>query len=142
MSDVVEHLSSMIRDRVAAVRAKDAAAMAAQYTEDVVLFDAVGPLRDRGRATEIARLEQWYGAYRTEIGLEVRDVEIVAGDGVAFGHYLFRVSGTMVDGTEVSMWVRATVGFREFDDGWQIVHEHSSVPFDAATGQALTSLKP
>ena len=142
MSDVVEHLTGLIRDRIAAVRARDVEALAEQFAEDVVIFDAVGRLRDQGRGAEVSRLETWFGSYQDDLSLGIRDIEIVAGDGVAFGHYLFRVTGTMVDGTEVSMWLRATAGFREFEDGWRIVHEHSSVPFDGATGEVLVGLEP
>jgi ketosteroid isomerase-like protein len=41
----------------------------------------------------------------------------------------------MTDGTVVDMAVRSTVGFRRGEDGWKIVHEHSSVPF-TPTGTA------
>ncbi|MFF9347728.1 YybH family protein [Streptomyces sp. NPDC014734] len=139
---VTAHLEGLIRDRVAAVGAKDVAALAARYADDVVLFDAVGPLSDRGVDVEIRRLENWFGAYRTGIGLEIRELEVAAADGFAFGHYLFQVRGTMNDGTAVSMWVRSTVCFREHEDGWKIVHEHSSVPFDGTTGRALVGLRP
>ncbi|MEU7790896.1 nuclear transport factor 2 family protein [Amycolatopsis sp. NPDC049159] len=134
--------AALIEARVAAVAAKDVEALVAQYAEDVTLFDAVGALRDRGRDAERARLAQWFGAYRTEIGMKIRDLEVVTGGDVGFAHYIYQVEGTMTDGTEVSMWVRSTVGFRRDDDGWKIVHEHSSVPFDAATGAALTTLVP
>ncbi|NBH11038.1 nuclear transport factor 2 family protein [Amycolatopsis sp. SID8362] len=134
--------AALIESRIAAVAAKDVEALVAQYAEDVTLFDAVGGLCDRGRDAERARLTQWFGAYRTEIGLRIRDLEVVTGGDVAFAHYLFQVTGTMTDGTEVSMWVRATVGFQRGEDGWKIVHEHSSVPFDGATGEALTTLVP
>ena len=56
---------------------------------------------------------------------------------LAFCHFLVRISGTMPDGSEVGMWVRATSCLRrQDDDTWRIVHEHASVPFDADTGQA------
>jgi ketosteroid isomerase-like protein len=48
----------------------------------------------------------------------------------------------MLDGTDVAMWVRSTAGLRHDDHGWKIVHEHSSVPFDGTTGEALTRLRP
>lgn len=54
---------------------------------------------------------------------------MVADGDVAFAHYLFQVKGTMTDDAVVDMWVRATVGFQRGEDGWKIVHEHSSVPF-------------
>jgi ketosteroid isomerase-like protein len=120
---------ALIEARVAAVAAKDVETLVAQYAEDVTLFDALGPLRDTGQDVERARLRQWFGAYRSEIDLRIKDLEVVADGDVGFAHFLFRVRGTMTEGTEVDMWVRSTVGFRRNEDGWKIVHEHSSVPF-------------
>ncbi|MEU0796446.1 nuclear transport factor 2 family protein [Amycolatopsis sp. NPDC005961] len=119
----------LVESRVAAVAAKDVETLVAQYAEDVTLFDALGPLRDTGQDVERARLREWFGAYRTTIDLRIEDLEVVADGDVAFAHYLFQVRGTMTDDTVVDMWVRATVGFRRGEDGWKIVHEHSSVPF-------------
>ena len=140
--NAVAELTRLVEGRVAAVAAKDVDALATRYAENVTLFDAVGPLADRGVDVERARLETWFGAYRTEIGLRIRDLEVTVAGPVAFTHYLFHVRGTMHDGAEVAMWVRSTVGFRKLAEGWKIVHEHSSVPFDGTTGQALTSLTP
>ena len=52
------------------------------------------------------------------------------------------VSGTLLDGGEVDMWVRATICMRKIKGQWTIVHEHQSVPFDAQTGKASLDLKP
>ncbi|MFG1645462.1 YybH family protein [Amycolatopsis sp. NPDC049252] len=137
--------TALIESRVAAVAAKDLDALLACYAEDVTLFDAVGPLRDTGRDAERARLQEWFGAYRSAIELDIRDLDVVADGDVAFASYLFHVRGTMLDGTDVAMWVRSTAGLRRDDGGgggWKIVHEHSSVPFDGATGEALTRLAP
>lgn len=125
----VEQVTALIESRVAAVADKDVEALAGQYAEDVVLFDAVGPLRERGADVEKARLEAWFGGYRTAIDLRIEELEVSASGGLAFGHYLFHVQGTMTDDTEVSMWVRSTVCCRDTAEGWKIVHEHSSVPF-------------
>jgi ketosteroid isomerase-like protein len=104
--------------------------------DGIVVFDAVPPFVHRGADTT-SRKQQWLAAYRTGIGHEIRDLEITARDDLAFCHFLVRISGTMVDGTEVAMWVRATSCLRKRDDGWKIVHEHASVPFDAETGKAV-----
>jgi ketosteroid isomerase-like protein len=40
------------------------------------------------------------------------------------------------------MWVRATLGCRRIDGRWLIVHDQESVPFDGATGPALTGPTP
>ncbi|SEF21931.1 Ketosteroid isomerase homolog [Amycolatopsis pretoriensis] len=121
-------LTALVESRVAAVAAKDVETLVAQYAEDVTLFDALGPLRDTGRDVERNRLRAWFGGYRTAIDLRIRDLEVVAGGDAGFAHFVFQVRGTMTDGTEVDMAVRATIGFRRGEDGWKIVHEHSSVP--------------
>ncbi|GAA4535223.1 YybH family protein [Amycolatopsis samaneae] len=140
--DVVAEITDLVRARAEAVRAKDVAALLGRYDENVVLFDAVGELRERGVAAERARLVAWFAAYDGPITLTIRHIEVAASDGIAFAHYVFQVRGTMTDGTAVSMWVRSTVGFRATAGVWRIVHEHSSVPFDAATGEALVALAP
>jgi ketosteroid isomerase-like protein len=88
------------------------------------------------------RLESWIALYRTAIGHEIRDLEITASDDVGFCHFLVRISGTMQDGTEVGMWVRATSCLRRQHGAWTIVHEHASVPLDADTGQAVLRGEP
>lgn len=138
----MNEIAELIRARVAAIATKDAEPLVGQFAEDVVLFDVVGPLRDRGIDAEKARLDDWFGAYQGGIDLRIEELEVSAADGLGFAHYVFRIQGTMTDGTEVSMWVRSTVCLRDTVDGWKIVHEHSSVPFDAATGAALTGLAP
>lgn len=137
-----EELRAVIERRVAAVSAKDVAALAETFAQDVVLFDALGELRDQGVEAEVARLEQWFGAYDGPIELTLSEVDVAAEGSLGFGHFLFRVRGTMTDGTRVSMWVRSTVCLRDAGEGWRIVHEHSSVPFDGATGRARADLLP
>ena len=66
----------------------------------------------------------------------------MAGEDVAVAHYLYRVSGTLKDGTEVNMWVRCTLGLQKLDGKWRIVHEHDSVPFDPQTGRAVLDAQP
>jgi hypothetical protein len=45
-------------------------------------------------------------------------------------------------GEEIDMWVRATLSCQRIGGEWQIVHDHESVPFDPATGQAELGLSP
>ncbi|TDV51966.1 YybH family protein [Actinophytocola oryzae] len=131
-------IRELFETRTRALAAKDAATLAAANDPAVVVFDAVAPFVRRGDETT-ARKQEWLAAYRTGIGHEIRDLEITAAADLAFCHFLVRISGTMVDGTEVGMWVRATSCLRRRDDGWKIVHEHASVPFDAETGDAVVT---
>jgi ketosteroid isomerase-like protein len=131
-------IRELLATRTKALAGKDAATLAAANHADVVVFDAVAPFVRRGAETT-ARKQEWLAAYRTGIGHEIRDLEIVANAELAFCHFLVRISGTMVDGTDVGMWVRATTCLRKLNDRWKIVHEHASVPFDAETGTAVVT---
>lgn len=135
-ADGEQEIRELLETRTRAFGRRDAATAAAAYDDDLVLYDAVGPFVRRGE-DPTDRLERWIALYRTGIGHEIRDLEITAGDDLAFCHFLVRISGTMQDGTEVGMWVRATSCLRSQDGEWTIVHEHASVPFDPDTGHAV-----
>jgi uncharacterized protein (TIGR02246 family) len=135
-------IRELIAERVRAIRAKDVDALMRSHAPDVVMFDALDPLRYVGSEAVRERAGQWLSWYRGPVGYEVRDLSVTAGDEAAFCHYLYRVSGTMTNGSEVDMWVRSTVCFRKTDSDWVVAHEHTSVPFDAETGKASVGLKP
>jgi uncharacterized protein (TIGR02246 family) len=135
-------IRALIDERVRAVHAKDLEAVVSHHAADVVSFDVLDPLRYRGSAAIRERAAAWFSAYEGPIGYEVRDLVVTAGADVAFCHYLYRVSGTMTDGTAVGMWVRATVCLRKAGGRWTITHEHQSVPFDVESGRASLDLKP
>lgn len=131
-------IRELFETRTRALAGKDVATLAAANDTAVVVFDAVAPFVHRGAETT-ARKQEWLAAYRGGIGHEIRDLEITADADLAFCHFLVRISGTMLNGTEVGMWVRATSCLRKLNGGWKIVHEHASVPFDAETGKAVVT---
>jgi ketosteroid isomerase-like protein len=75
-----------------------------------------------------ARAAEWLGWYDGPVGYDIRDLRVTAGDDTAFASYLYRVTGTMTNGSAVDMWA--------------IAHEHTSVPFDAESGQTALDLAP
>ena len=135
-------IQDLIKQRVKAIDDKDCARLTSHHAPDVLSFDVIGPLQYTGSDTVRQRAEQWLTSYQSSIGYEVRSLDITASADVAFCHYLYRVSGTLLDGGKVDMWVRATVCLRKIGGQWTIVHEHQSVPFDAQTGKAALDLKP
>ena len=136
------HIRRLIDDRARAVGAKDVAGAMANVAPDIVSFDVVNPLRHLGAEPIRRRTEEWFSSFQGPIGYELRDLSITAGDGVAFSHSLFRVSGTLIHGGRVDMWVRSTGCYRKVDGRWMLTHEHDSVPFDAETGKASLDLEP
>lgn len=85
----------------------------------------------------------WFATWQGPIGYEIRDLSVTAGDDVAFGASLNRISGTRTSGDKADVWARATVGFRKIDGTWMITHEHFSVPFYMdGSYKAAVDLKP
>jgi hypothetical protein len=75
-----------------------------------------------------------------------RDVEqslrrYAAGDDPVVSHSLNRMSATRTGGQQLDMRWRATICYRRIDGAWTM-HEHASVPFDAASGRASLDLEP
>jgi ketosteroid isomerase-like protein len=141
-ADDEARIRELIEERVRAIRAMNVDALMSNHAPDVVMFDALDPLRYVGSEAVGERAERWLSWYRGPVGYEVRDLSVTAGDEAAFCHYLYHVSGTMTNGSEVDMWVRSTVCFRNMNGAWVVAHEHTSVPFDAKSGKASVNLKP
>ena len=142
MTSATDELQALVEERVRAVRAKDMETLAARPAEDVVTFDVLPPLNSRGSRATATHLREWFDGYRGRIGYTVRDLQVHAQDDLGFCSFLYHVSGTLTTGDPVDMWVRATLCCRRVDGRWRIVHDHESVPFDPATGRALTALEP
>jgi len=106
------------------------------------LFNVLTPLHQRGRTAVVEQMQAWFGAYASDIGYEVRDLYVTTESDLGFCSFVYHVSGTLASGGDVDMWVRTTLGCRRIDGRWLIVHDHESVPYDPAGGQALTSLTP
>ena len=148
-ADTVWHLISAeesireVIDRLhAAIRAKDVDTTVAAFGPGAVLFTLAPPLQFRPNSSP-GSIGEWFASFDGPIGYEVRDLEIVAGPEVAFGHALIRISGRRRDGTETDIWVRETLGLRQIGPDWKITHQHQSVPFYMdGSDRAAIDLKP
>jgi ketosteroid isomerase-like protein len=138
-----EHeLRDLVEERVRAVRERDSATLAARPAKDVITFDVLPPLNSRGSQATVEHLQAWFDGYDGPIDYSAHDVQASAQGDLGFCSFLYHVGGTLKTGDQVNMWVRATLCCRRIDGRWRIVHDHESVPFDLATGQALISLEP
>jgi PhnB protein len=133
-------IRSVIEDWTAAMRAKDAKRVMSHGTDGLVHFSLAPPLVADENGPY--GLEKWFKTWDGPLGYELRDLEIVSGDGVAFSHSLNHLTGTQ-RGKKADVWFRSTLGFRKIGGEWKIVHEHESVPFlmDGSDKAAL-DLKP
>ncbi|MFJ9781017.1 YybH family protein [Amycolatopsis sp. NPDC101161] len=137
-SEVARHIGKIIDG----LRAKDLDALRELYAPDVVSFDVEPPLQHVGVDAKLKNWAKVFAIFET-VDYELRDLDVTVSAGLAVGHGFGRVSGTRPGGTPVAgMWVRATFVLRETGDGWVIVHDQASVPFDMATGTGVTDLEP
>ena len=137
-----QELRALIDERVRAVKTKDVTAIMTRPAEDVVTFDVLPPLNSTGRAGAVEHMQKWFDGYDGPIEFTVHDFHIDAEGNLGFCSFLYHVEGTLKSGGQVDMWVRATLCCRKIDAAWRIMHDHESVPFDPATGQAQISLPP
>jgi uncharacterized protein (TIGR02246 family) len=142
MENTERSIRRLIDDWLDAVRARDAERAAKHVSEDVVVFDVVNPLRTVGKAALVARAQEWFNTFDGNIGFEIREVKIAAGEDTAYHSGLNHVDGKTKHSGRLEMWWRSTVGYRKVGGRWWIVHEHNSVPFDPATGSASLTLQP
>lgn len=127
---------------VRAIRAKDMNGVMSVFAPDVVSFDLGPPLQHGGGEPFRTQWQALFESYQGAIDYEVRDLNITAGDGVAFSHSLNRVSGTMKSGQKSDRWLRWTACYRKTNGTWLIVHEQVSVPTDVRSGKAMLDLRP
>lgn len=140
-SNAEAEVRAVIEDWAAGLRAKDAGRVKRHGTEDLVQFSLAPPLVADENGPY--GLEKWFGTWKGDIGYEIRDLEIVAGDGVAFSHSLNHMTGTKKDGEKPDLWFRHTLGFRKIGGEWKIAHAHESVPFKMdGSFKAAIDLKP
>ena len=135
-------IRALIDDRLKAVRAKDINGAMSSSASDILSFDVIDPLQYVGLHALRKRLEGWFASFQGPIGHEICELNITAGNDVAFSHSLNRVIGTKTDGNKIDMYWRATGCYRKIDGKWMVTHEHNSVPFDPESGKATLDLKP
>jgi len=142
MASTESEVKALLDSQFEAMRRKDIDQLMSLYSADIVYFDLVPPLQYVGSAALRRRFLEWFDNWRTSIGMEIRDLNIVAGGDIAAAHMLLRASGTLKNGHEVGYWVRASDCYWRSDDGWLITHEHVSLPVDMASRSAAIDLAP
>jgi len=142
MSMAIEELHELIDERVKAVAARDGKTLAARQHPDVLAYSVLGTLSSNGSGVVDEQMYAWFDGYRDGPQYTVHDLNVDADGALGYCAFVYHVTGTLNDGTDVSMAVRATLVCKRFDGRWLVVHDHESVPFDPATGSALTDLQP
>ncbi len=140
-----DKISEIVDELTNALRAKNADDVVSQFADETVMFVLAPPLRFKTGVNAPGEngVQEWLDTFEDKIGYEVRELEITAGETVAFCHSLNRISGKRSGGENTDIWVRETLGFRKIEGEWKITHQHQSVPFYMdGSNKAATDLKP
>ena len=127
---------------VEAFRTKNVNLMMSLYAPEMVSFDIVPPLQDKGNDSYRKVWETTFALFLDPIEIETRDVSVATAGDVAFSHELLRIHATRVNGQQTDYWERMTLCFRKIDGRWLIKHEHVSVPADLESSKAVLDIEP
>ena len=142
MASTQSDVKALLDNQFEAIRTKGIDQLMSLYSADIVYFDLVPPLQYIGSAALRQRFLDWFDGWQSSIGMEIRDLTIVASGDIAAAHMLLRASGTLKNGREVGYWVRASDCYRRANEAWLITHEHISLPVDMASRSAVIDLTP
>lgn len=111
-----------------AVRNHDREGILADHDPDIVMFDVPPPERLKGLQEYAGTWDLFFRWHRPGDAFDVRDMDVTAGDTVAFAAVLMHCSGTNAKGEHNELDFRLTVGLKNVGGRWRIIHEHHSVP--------------
>jgi uncharacterized protein (TIGR02246 family) len=118
----------------------DADAIVEAYAPDAVIFDLAPPLGRRGMNRE--NVAAWLAGWDGPIRIDAVDVSLAIDSDLAFVSALNRMRGRQ-GGAEQDLWFRTTMCLQKMSGRWQIVCDHSSVPFYMdGSYRAAVDLKP
>jgi ketosteroid isomerase-like protein len=123
-------IKALIEAWADAVRRHDLPAILAHHDDDLVMFDVPPPLQSRGLAEYIKSWDLFFTYHRPGQAFDIEQLQICAGDTVAFAVAIMRCGSETVAGPHDSGGIqfRLTIGLRKVDGAWRIQHEHHSVP--------------
>lgn len=135
-------IQQLLDSWAAACRSKDVERIISHYAEDVVAYDAIGPLRFQGRAAYQAHWQACMAMCPGHTLFEVHLPSILLSGELAVAHYLLNCGGTDDKGELHTSWMRVSQFYRLQGGRWLIAHEHFSMPGDMESGKILFELQP
>ena len=122
-------IATLIREWADAVHSGDLDTVLADHAPDIVMFDVPPP--DQGVRGVDAYRDTWppfFEWQRNGASFEITELQVTAGDDVAFAYALLRCGSTEELRDNPDHRLRLTIGLRKVDGRWVVTHEHHSFP--------------
>jgi uncharacterized protein (TIGR02246 family) len=130
MSNDEHEIRNLIERWAEAVHAGDLDGVLDAHAKDIVMFD-VPPPDDGVRGIDAYR-ETWPSFFVWQArgaSFEILELEVTAGEGVAFAHALLRCGMPDELAERPERRLRLTIGLRKEQGRWVVAHEHHSFPY-------------
>ena len=123
-------IRELVENWARAVREKDLAGILLHHSANMVMFDVPPPLVSKGIDAYRKTWDLFFSWASDPVVFSIHEMDITAGDDVAFVTALMRCAGTEADGQAIELDFRLTIGLRKIDSQWVVIHEHHSIPAD------------
>ena len=139
MSELEEQIKQIFEVYRTTVFAKDVDAFTALYDENIHVFDMWGKWSYDGIQAWRGMVTEWFGSLGNEkVGVDFSDMQIEAASDIFIAHAIVTYRGLSAEGKELrSMQNRLTLGLKNKNGVWKIIHEHSSAPIAPETLKAI-----
>ena len=122
----------MLEEWATATRRGEHAEVLRNHEPEAVIYDVLPPMKYVGVEAYRKSWDEWQPITEGDFCFDLHDLEVTAGEDVAFAHGFIRCAGRTVGGREFEDWVRATFCLRRHDAGWRVAHQHISMPRSGA----------
>jgi ketosteroid isomerase-like protein len=121
-------IRTLIEEWAKAVRAENLDGILANHSAEILLFDVAPPTQAKGIEAYKKSWDLFFPWFQKSGIFDISELNITAGDDVAFATALIRCGGTEASGDRVELDVRLTIGLQKIEGRWTVVHEHHSIP--------------
>ena len=122
-----EEVRDLVRRWTEAVHRGELESVLADHADDIVMFDVPPPHRGvRGMAAYRELWPPFFEWQRSGAVFEIDEIEVVAGEDVAFAYALLRCGTPDELAERPDERLRLTLGLRREGERWVVVHEHHS----------------
>jgi ketosteroid isomerase-like protein len=113
-----------------AVRQENRDEIRADHDPEMLMFDVPPPFLSRGLDAYMTTWDKFFSCSERPVAFDFHDVNITAGEGVAFATAIGRCASIDAKGKREALEFRLTIGLRKIDGRWRVMHEHHSLPAD------------
>ncbi|MGI0023930.1 MAG: YybH family protein [Nitrososphaera sp.] len=121
-------IRDLVQNWAKAVRTKNLNGILANHSPDILMFDVPPPVQSKGIEAYKKTWNLFFSWSHDPVVFDIREMNITAGIDVAFVTTVMRCAGTEPNGDDIELDFRLTIGLRNIDNRWIVMHEHHSIP--------------